>query len=206
LTPPLAAKSVEDTAFYRYGRLLSRNEVGADPARFSIDVQDFHAANAVRANRFPHSLLATATHDHKRGEDVRARIAVLSEIPQEWEQTVRRWMSMNAPLCSRNGEGRAPQAADELMLYQMLVGAWPLELAVTDKAAIRAFAARIEQWQTKALREAKRISSWVQPDEGYEHACRNFLYRVLEPEGTTRFCRNLPNGFAGSRRQALSTA
>jgi (1->4)-alpha-D-glucan 1-alpha-D-glucosylmutase len=191
LTPPLAAKSVEDTAFYRYGRLLSRNEVGADPARFSIDVQDFHAANAARANRFPHSLLATATHDHKRGEDVRARIAVLSEIPQEWERTVRRWMSMNAPLCSRNGEGRAPQAADELMLYQMLVGAWPLELAVTDKAAIRAFAAPIEQWQNKAVREAKRISSWVQPDEGYEHACRNFLYRVLEPDADNAFLQEL---------------
>jgi (1->4)-alpha-D-glucan 1-alpha-D-glucosylmutase len=191
LTPPLAAKSVEDTAFYRYGRLVSRNEVGADPARFSIGVQDFHAANAARANSFPHSLLATATHDHKRGEDVRTRLAVLREIPQEWEQTVRRWMSMNAPVRTQNGEGSAPQAADELMLYQMLVGAWPLELVESDDHGIRAFAARIEQWQTKALREAKRISSWAQPNAEYETACRNFLYGILEPKAVNLFLKEL---------------
>jgi (1->4)-alpha-D-glucan 1-alpha-D-glucosylmutase len=191
LTPPLAAKSVEDTAFYRYGRLVSRNEVGADPARFSIGVQDFHAANAARANSFPHSLLATATHDHKRGEDVRTRLAVLSEIPQEWEQTVRRWMSMNAPVRTQNGEGSAPQAADELMLYQMLVGAWPSELLESDDHGIRAFAARIEQWQTKALREAKRISSWAQPNAEYETACRNFLYGILEPKAVNLFLKEL---------------
>jgi (1->4)-alpha-D-glucan 1-alpha-D-glucosylmutase len=187
LTPPLAAKSVEDTVFYRYGRLVSRNEVGADPARFSIGAQDFHAANAARANCFPHSLLATATHDHKRGEDVRARLAVLSEIPQQWEQTVRRWMSMNAPIGTQKAERRAPLAADELMLYQMLVGAWPLELAESDADGIRAFAARIEQWQTKALREAKRISSWVQPNQDYENACRDFLYGILEPRADNLF-------------------
>src|SRR5690606_2249265 len=98
LTPPLAAKSVEDTAFYRYGRLLSRNEVGAEPHHFSLAPADFHRACEERLKRFPHSLLATATHDHKRGEDVRMRITALSEMAMEWDQAVRRWMLLNAPL------------------------------------------------------------------------------------------------------------
>jgi (1->4)-alpha-D-glucan 1-alpha-D-glucosylmutase len=175
LTPPLAAKSVEDTAFYRYGRLLSRNEVGSDPARFALSVQDFHGANSLRAQRFPHTLLATATHDHKRGEDTRMRIAVLSEMPAQWEHAVRRWMSLNDAFRTTG----ARSAADEMMLYQMLVGAWPLELDETDADAVRAFADRIDQWQTKALREAKRASSYAQPNERYEDACRNFLYGAL---------------------------
>jgi (1->4)-alpha-D-glucan 1-alpha-D-glucosylmutase len=191
LTPPLAAKSVEDTAFYRYGRLVSRNEVGADPTRFSISVQDFHAANAARAQRFPNTLLATATHDHKRGEDVRARIAVLSEMPQQWEHAVRRWVSLNAPLRTEAAGGRAPTAADELMLYQMLVGAWPLDLVKTNQDGVRAFAGRIDQWQTKALREAKLASGWVQSDEGYESACRSFLYGILEQKANNEFLKEL---------------
>jgi (1->4)-alpha-D-glucan 1-alpha-D-glucosylmutase len=186
LTPPLAAKSVEDTAFYRYGRLLSRNEVGADPGQFSLDTDQFHQLCQERALHFPHTLLATATHDHKRGEDVRARLAVLSEIPQQWANMVRRWAVLNAPLCSEisSGEGlpslRAPQPDDELMLYQMLVGAWPLGLAADDPAGVQAFAERIDQWQTKALREAKSASSWVKPNEPYEIACRNFLHTILK--------------------------
>src|SRR5690606_37743878 len=96
LTPPLAAKSVEDTAFYRYGRLLSRNEVGADPGQFSLSIEDFHVACAERARHFSNNLLATATHDHKRGEDVRARLAVLSEMPDEWAEQVRNWFRINS--------------------------------------------------------------------------------------------------------------
>jgi (1->4)-alpha-D-glucan 1-alpha-D-glucosylmutase len=191
LTPPLAAKSVEDTAFYRYGRLVSRNEVGADPTRFSISADDFHSANTDRARRFPNSLLATATHDHKRGEDVRARIAVLSEMPEQWGPAVRRWVSVNARLRNANAEGRAPGAADEIMLYQMLVGAWPLDLSETDGDGVRLFADRIDQWQTKALREAKRVSSWGQPNESYENACRAFLYGLLEPNESNEFLKEL---------------
>lgn len=192
LTPPLAAKSVEDTAFYRYGRLVSRNEVGSDPGQFCISVQEFHEANRIRAERFPTSMLATATHDHKRGEDVRARIAALSEMPQEWGQTVREWMHLNAPLRtaipSGNGAspGMAPHAADELMLYQMLIGAWPIGLDMTDTEGIKQFASRIEQWQIKALREAKQVSDWILPNEAYEAACKKFLHAILEvgPENT----------------------
>ncbi|MGZ5819456.1 MAG: malto-oligosyltrehalose synthase, partial [Burkholderiaceae bacterium] len=185
LTPPLVAKSVEDTAFYRYGRLLSRNEVGSDPGQFFLSAQEFHESNRVRAERFPHSLLATATHDHKRGEDARMRIAVLSEAPDEWRDVVREWITLNAPMrteiISENGESSyfAPQAADELMLYQMLVGAWPIGLELADAHGIKQFADRIERWLIKALREAKQVSDWVQPNKEYEAACLKFLHAIL---------------------------
>lgn len=197
LTPPLAAKSVEDTAFYRYGRLLSRNEVGADPGQFSLDAAGFHQACQARASQFPDSLLATATHDHKRGEDLRARLATLSEIAPEWAVAVQRWMRLNAPLraaladpdesADNDAVTSAPHPDDELMLYQMLVGAWPLNLQPDDAVGLRALAERLEQWQTKALREAKNASSWVQPNEAYEVACRDFLMRLLAPEPQNRF-------------------
>ena len=195
LTPPLAAKSVEDTAFYRYGRLLSRNEVGSDPSQFACSPEEFHAANMERAAYFPNSMLATATHDHKRGEDVRARIAALSEIPSEWNSMVTRWMQLNAALHSETaGEGgavSAPQPADELMLYQMLAGAWPIGLQPGDREGVRAFAERLEQWQTKALREAKQVSGWVLPNEEYEQACRRFLYGILDVSPENRFLAEL---------------
>ncbi len=98
LTSPGAAKAVEDTACYRYGRLISRNEVGADPGEFSLSVEQFHEGNAKRFATFPHAMLYTATHDHKRGEDVRARIATLSQIPDEWAATLRQWSTLNTPL------------------------------------------------------------------------------------------------------------
>jgi (1->4)-alpha-D-glucan 1-alpha-D-glucosylmutase len=156
LTPPLAAKSVEDTAFYRYGRLISRNEVGSDPGDFSLSIDQFHAKCLRRANSFPNAMLATATHDHKRGADTRARLAVLSEMPQRWVATLRRWMLINTPVEAREAQvddliaehppmtppsglaakGRAvaesaamPLPEDQLMLLQTLIGAWPLELA-----------------------------------------------------------------------------
>jgi (1->4)-alpha-D-glucan 1-alpha-D-glucosylmutase len=217
LTPPLAAKSVEDTAFYRYGRLLSRNEVGADPGQFSISGEEFHTACLARVRDFPYNLLATATHDHKRGEDVRARLAVLSEIPDQWAEQVRNWFRRNAPLrkelASEGGlpSTIAPQPDDELMLYQMLIGAWPLGLDIADHEGIQAFAQRIEAWQTKALREAKSASSWVQPNEGYENACKDFLFAILDPAGDQGFLTELlgwveriaPAGAANSFTQTL---
>ncbi len=175
LTPPLAAKSVEDTAFYRYGRLLSRNEVGADPGRFSLPVQAFHEACMQRAQQFPHAMLATATHDHKRGEDVRARLAALSEMPEAWGDAVREWMQLQPPGMAK------PQPADELMLYQTLAGAWPIGLSAEDAAGLRRFAERVDGWQTKALREAKQVSDWVLPNEEYEATCSAFLQAILTP-------------------------
>ena len=135
LTAPVAAKAVEDTAFYRYGRLLSRNDVGFDPARMGMEIAEFHQRMIHRARDWPHAMLTTATHDHKRGEDVRARLAVLSDIPDIWLEKSRQWSATNTPL---RGDDYA--AADEYMLLQMIVGAWPVGLSPSDARGLRAFA------------------------------------------------------------------
>jgi (1->4)-alpha-D-glucan 1-alpha-D-glucosylmutase len=178
-TSPVAAKAVEDTACYRYGRLLSRNEVGADPGRFAWSPDAFHRATAERARAFPHLLLATATHDHKRGEDVRMRLAVLSEMAGEWAGVVALWRERHAGLRETVDGGMAPTPADELMLYQMLVGAWPTQLGADDIEGLKTFARRIAGWQRKALREAKRWTRWTSPNEPYEQACEAFLLKLL---------------------------
>jgi (1->4)-alpha-D-glucan 1-alpha-D-glucosylmutase len=170
LTAAIAARAIEDTVFYREARLLSRNEVGSDPNVFALGADAFHAACAARAQRFPHGLLATATHDTKRGEDARARLAVLSDAADDWLATVARWRERNAAL--RAGAD-APDAIDEMILYQSLVGAWPL--AFDDEPGRDAFRARAAAWWRKALREAKRHSSWAEPNTAYEDACLRFL-------------------------------
>ncbi len=180
LSAPTAAKSVEDTAFYRYGRLLSRNEVGSNPGLFAYTPAAFHASCLERQKRLPGALLATATHDHKRGEDTRARIAVLSEIPAEWEAALNRWMRLNTIIRRDLASGPAPSPADEVMLYQTLVGAWPLGLGSEDSAAIAAFAERVAAWQEKSIREAKLVSEWAAPHEEYETAAKQFLLQTLD--------------------------
>jgi (1->4)-alpha-D-glucan 1-alpha-D-glucosylmutase len=186
LSAPVAAKSVEDTAFYRYGRLISRNEVGSEPSHFAITPAGFHAACRERARYFPRELLATATHDHKRGEDTRARLAVLSELPDEWATTITRWTRLNAVL-KREVDGEpAPDATDELMLYQSLLGAWPLDLDPADEEGVAALIARVAAWQEKALREGKRRSEWAVPNEPYEAACRDFLTAMMATDRPSR--------------------
>jgi (1->4)-alpha-D-glucan 1-alpha-D-glucosylmutase len=184
LSSPTAAKSTEDTAFYRYGRLLSRNEVGTEPAQFASTPTAWHATARAR-QKFSRALLSMATHDHKRGEDARARLAVLSEVPGEWAAMLSRWMRLNAPL-KRDLDGPAPDAADEVMLYQTILGAWPLDLSPDDGDALAAFRDRVAAWQQKALREAKRHSGWAVPDEAYEQAARDFLAGVLDPARPAR--------------------
>ena len=179
LSAPTAAKSVEDTSFYRYGRLISRNEVGTDPAQFALSPAAFHNAMRGRRKRFPRALLATATHDHKRGEDTRARLAVISEISGEWEAALGRWMRLNAPL-KKDLHGPAPDSCDEIMLYQSLVGAWPLGQSADDRAGMTDLEERVAGWQEKALREGKRHSGWAVPDAAYEGACREFLHQVMD--------------------------
>ena len=179
LTPPVAAKAIEDTAFYRYGRLLSRNEVGADPDHFALSVEAFHTACERRRRDTPYTLLATATHDHKRGEDARARLAVLSEIPDAWADQVHHWRRINGNRLGTSDGDPAPEPTDQLMLYQTIVGAWPLQMRATDREAIRKFTERIGQWQSKALREAKSRSSWSHPDNAYEAACAEFLQACM---------------------------
>ena len=185
LSSPTAAKSVEDTAFYRYGRLISRNEVGTEPSQFALAPAGWHAMARQRRARFPRALLATATHDHKRGEDARARLAVLSELPGEWEAALQRWVRLNAPL-KRDLDGSAPDSADEVMLYQTLIGAWPLGLTPDDREGLTAFRERVAGWQQKALREAKRHSSWAVPNEAYEQAAQDFLTAVLDSDRPAR--------------------
>ena len=132
LSAPTAAKSVEDTTFYRFGRLISRNEVGTEPSQFAISPAGYHNAMRARRKSFPLALLATATHDHKRGEDTRARLAVISELPDEWETALNRWTRLNAPMKKDLG-GPAPDNCDEIMLYESMVGAWPLGLSADDR-------------------------------------------------------------------------
>jgi (1->4)-alpha-D-glucan 1-alpha-D-glucosylmutase len=175
LSAPVAAKAVEDTAFYRYGRLLSRNDVGFDAARLGLSIEAFHSASADRLATFPDAMLATATHDHKRGEDLRARLAVISEVPEAWATFVRRSQDLHAP-------ADRPDPADEIMLYQMIVGAWPLELHVSDDAGRAALAERLAGWQQKALREAKLRTDWTEPNARYEAVASDFLQRLLQPK------------------------
>ncbi|CAH1654001.1 MULTISPECIES: malto-oligosyltrehalose synthase [unclassified Chelatococcus] len=179
LTAPLAAKSVEDTAFYRYGRLLSRNEVGSNPGLFARDADAFLARSLSRGRDYPGAMLATATHDHKRGEDVRARLAVLSECAEEWMTQVRAWRHDHGSLLAQ--VGATGEAGEDLMLYQMIVGAWPYTLRADDSDGLKLFAERLAGWQEKALREAKLRTSWTAPDDAYEAAQRQFLFMLLDP-------------------------
>jgi (1->4)-alpha-D-glucan 1-alpha-D-glucosylmutase len=173
LSAPIAAKAVEDTAFYRYGRLLSRNDVGFDPARLGATADDFLAEIARRAARHPHAMLTTATHDHKRGEDVRARLAVISEMPDAWARQARYWAA-DVPA--------EVERCDAAMLHQMIVGGWPIDLRPDDAEGLADFAERLSGWQEKALREAKLRSSWALPDEDYEAACKAYLFGLLTPD------------------------
>lgn len=180
LTSPVAAKAVEDTAFYRSGLLLSRYDVGFDAENFSRPVEHFHQLCQERAQQFPDALLASATHDHKRGEDSRARLAVLSEHAAWYTERVRHWQQLAEPL--RRDD--APSAGEALVLYQTLLGSWPLELAADDHPGLQSYLQRLLEWQRKALREAKLNSSWSAPNDAHEAACAQFLERLLTaPEG-----------------------
>ncbi len=179
LTSPAAAKAVEDTACYRAGVLLSRYDVGYDPQHFSAPVQTFHDECLARLEQFPGNLLTTATHDNKRGEDTRARLAVLSERPEWYVQQVRRWRELAAPLRQELADGIAPNPADESILYQTLLGSWAPDLNPDDSEAVQIYLDRLIGWQEKALREAKLKSSWSAPNEPYETACREFLTALL---------------------------
>ena len=212
LTPPLAAKALEDTLFYRRGPLLSRNEVGSSPTRFALPLQAFHALSAARARTHPHAMLATATHDHKRGEDTRARLAVLSEAPDEWLRMVGAWI----PRLAKPG---APSPADRYLLLQSLVGAWPLSLSVERlddgsaevTASVSEFLERIAQWQEKALREAKLHTSWTDPDAAYEDAARACITGLQDPGDGQALLRDIgawalriaPAGLVNSLTQTL---
>ncbi|MEO8924543.1 MAG: malto-oligosyltrehalose synthase, partial [Caldimonas sp.] len=175
---PVAAKGVEDTAFYRYLRLVSLNDVGGDPARFGISVRAFHRAGVERATHWPHTLVATSTHDHKRSADVRCRIDVLSEMPAAWRLLLRRWSRMNRAYRVRApGSAPAPSPADEYLLYQTLLGTLPA--GGLDAATLGPYRERMVAYLLKAAREAKLRTSWTAPDAGYEAALRGFVEGLL---------------------------
>ena len=178
LTSPVTAKGLEDTAFYRFYPLASLNEVGGEPAIFGVTAERFHGRNQDRQDSWPHTLSATSTHDTKRGEDTRARINVLSEIPEEWNRAVHRWRGMNRAKKSRVEGAQAPDANEEYLFYQTLVGTWPLQ--PTDDEAHAGYVARIREYMVKALKEAKVHTSWINADEEYERAVRDFVAAVLE--------------------------
>ena len=188
-TAPVAAKGVEDTAFYRYNRLVSLNEVGGDPDMFGIPVRAFHGASADRAARWPHTLLATSTHDNKRSEDVRCRIDVLSETPAAWRLALRRWGRMNAAKKRTLDGAPAPSRSDEYLLYQTLLGTFPQE--PLDKAALGAYRERIERYMHKAVREAKVDSSWINVDADYEAALAGFVRALLGRTESNPFIEDL---------------
>lgn len=177
LTGPMMAKAVEDTAYYRFNRLVSLNEVGGDPERFGIGVAEFHQHNLERQAQRPYGMLATSTHDTKRSEDVRSRINVLSELPIEWKRQVSLWARWNRRKKVKLEGELAPARNDEYLLYQTLVGTWPFEPPHGE--ALVAYVARIQQYMTKAVREAKRFSSWIAPNEAYERALLKFIEMIL---------------------------
>jgi (1->4)-alpha-D-glucan 1-alpha-D-glucosylmutase len=180
---PVMAKGVEDTAFYRYNRFVALNEVGGAPERFGLAPPMFHKANMARAQNWPHAMLATATHDTKRGEDNRARLAILSEMPEEWRRQVETWTRI---LRARRGDVErtaAPDRDDEYMLYQMFVGSWPIDMLDAPTAEqLEAYGARIHSALEKSLREAKRRSSWAAPDADYEQATQAFAQEALRSD------------------------
>ena len=186
-TGPVQAKGLEDTSFYRYNLLISLNEVGGDPDRFGRTVAEFHENNARRLRDWPFEMLATSTHDTKHGEDVRARLNVLSEIPDEWSREAARWMRLNRKHRAIVDGEPAPDGNDEYRFYQALVGVWPPD-AEPDGEPPRELIERLQAYMMKAVKEAKLHTSWLTPNQGYEDAVTRFVERALaEPSFLNAF-------------------
>ena len=190
VTSPVAAKGVEDTALYRYNRLVCLNDVGNDPGRYGTSSAALHQANAERARAWPHTMLATSTHDTKRSEDVRARIAVLSEIPDLWKRHLARWTQLNRSKRRQLGDDPVPDRQDEYLLYQTLLGVWSPE---EDPASLTE---RMQAYAVKAAREAKRSTSWIAPNAEYEKALGRLHRRAARRSGAQR----IPEGLPRARR------
>lgn len=180
LTGPVMAKGVEDTAFYRYNRLVSLNEVGGDPSVFGTTPAEFHDFNLERQQRWPHAMLTTSSHDTKRSEDVRARISVLSEMPESWRAALGRWSRRNRAKKREVEDDLFPSRNDEYLLYQTLLGVWPLE--PLDQQTRKTFVERIVAYMAKAAKEAKAHTSWINPDPAYDQALEHFVRAVLADE------------------------
>lgn len=181
LTGPVMAKGFEDTMLYVYNPLISLNEVGGSPQKFGFTSEEFHAFNAKKFTAMPHSMNATATHDTKRGEDTRARINVLSEIPQEWDACITAWRSINQDKKLTVDDALAPDSNDEYFLYQTLLGSMPFDEKVDQ------FKDRVKEYFIKAIRESKRHTQWIKPAEDYENACMHFVDQILDKSQSNSF-------------------
>lgn len=180
LTGPVMAKGVEDTAFYRNYPLSSLNEVGADIYSFGTSRDTFHEKNSERNKSWPNSMVTTSTHDTKRSEDVRARINVLSEIPDEWAQALLNWSQLNLVHKEKETDEAVPSENEEYLLYQSLIGTWPLY--PMDPAAHLQYVNRIVCYMDKALKEAKVHTSWINPNNSYEEKVKRFIQKILDPD------------------------
>jgi (1->4)-alpha-D-glucan 1-alpha-D-glucosylmutase len=189
LTGPVMAKGVEDTSFYIFNRLVSLNEVGGEPDRFGITVEEFHTYIADRAKRWPHAMNSTSTHDTKRSEDVRARIHVLSEIPEMWARRATEWARSNEDNRSYDSDLLVPDRNDEYLLYQTLIGSLPLE--ELDDEAWNSYVGRVQGYMEKATREAKVHTSWINPNEAYDQGLKDFIARILDRTANREFVEDL---------------
>ena len=187
-TGPIMAKGLEDTAFYIYNRLAALNEVGGAPQQLGISVDAFHERNLDRHRNWPATLLATSTHDTKRSEDVRARMLAISEIPDVWRRSLQKWRTANRRWKKEVNESEAPDANEEYLLYQTLLGTWPLAANGAAERKVSAdYIQRIQNYMTKALNEAKLNTSWIQPNEPWLAATRDFVGKILDPGTKNRF-------------------
>jgi (1->4)-alpha-D-glucan 1-alpha-D-glucosylmutase len=187
-TGPIMAKGLEDTVFYIFNRLPALNEVGGEPQHFGISPAAFHERNQERQRDWPAALLTTSTHDTKRSEDVRARMVAISEIPVLWRRSVQRWRTSNRRWKKQIEESEAPDLNEEYLLYQTLLGSWPIDAhGRAEPEAGPEYVERIQAYMTKALNEAKMNTSWVQPNEGWLGATREFVAKILEPSAKNRF-------------------
>jgi (1->4)-alpha-D-glucan 1-alpha-D-glucosylmutase len=185
VTAPVMAKGLEDTAFYRYHRLLSLNEVGNDADRFGVSPDELHGVNQARQAKWPWALSALSTHDTKRSEDVRARLNVLSELPEEWQACLTRWSDLNARHRREIDEAPVPDASVEYLLYQTLLGAWPLEPYSAEEYST--FIERMQAYMVKALHEAKVHTSWINPNAAYDEAVQHYVAAILDPQANAAF-------------------
>ena len=185
ITGAVMAKGTEDTAFYIYNRFVSLNEVGGDPLQFGLPVLVFHERMRQRRALWPATICATSTHDTKRSEDVRARMNVLSEMPQVWKTHVQRWSQLNKRFKTEADGTLAPDRNEEYLLYQTLIGVWPFHRPADD--AYRSFCDRIQAYMTKAMKEAKVHTSWVNPNHTYDQAVRDFIEHILDRTGPNPF-------------------
>jgi (1->4)-alpha-D-glucan 1-alpha-D-glucosylmutase len=187
-TGPIMAKGLEDTVFYIYNRLAALNEVGGEPQQFGLSIDAFHERNLDRQRNWPATLLATSTHDTKRSEDVRARMVAISEMPQLWRRSLQRWRLANRRWKRTINDVEAPDGNEEYLLYQTLLGTWPVQASgQPEEAATAEYTERIQTYMAKALHEAKVNTSWIQPNEEWDAAMRDFVRRILDSSPRNKF-------------------